>query len=150
MCGKTTSLSCWSVEAPASLAVSRCDGGTFSRAAPYSIIENAVPRQTLNTMIDIMGWSSSQAKPGVRRIAFSVPPSRSSSAIHRNATTDDGRIHASSTSPSVTLFSGPRRSRSTHAIANPSTACPSTAEPSTNCTVSHSDVRNRSSPSASA
>lgn len=147
MRGNTASRSVCHVDAPASRAVSRCDGGTFPRAAPQSIIENAVPRHTLNTTTHAIGWSSSHAVPGVPSMALRVPPSRSRSAIHRNAMTEDGRIQASSTSPSTRRLTRPDRSRITHAIEKPSTVCPITADPRTNWSVSHSDRWKSPSPS---
>jgi hypothetical protein len=73
MVGRTTSRSCWKALAPARRAVSRCDGGTADSAAPYSSIEKAVPRQTLNTITASSGVSSSHSvlTPGSR--AFRVP-----------------------------------------------------------------------------
>ncbi len=133
--GNTTSRSCCHREAPASRAVSSCVGETVPSAAAYSIIENAVPRQMLKTMIAAIGCSTSQAVPGVPSSPLSVPSCRSSSAIHRNATTEPGRIHASSTSASTSRRSTPRRPRSSQAMAKPSTAWPSTAEPMTNWSV---------------
>jgi hypothetical protein len=47
MWGNTTSRNCCHVEAPASRAVSSCEGGTAPNAAENSSIEKAVPRHVL-------------------------------------------------------------------------------------------------------
>jgi hypothetical protein len=142
MVGRTTSRSCWKALAPARRAVSRCDGGTADSAAPYSSIEKAVPRQTLNTITASSGVSSSHSvlTPGSR--AFRVPDWPSRNAIHRKATTEPGRIQATMTSTSTTARSGERQSRIVQARANPRQVWPTTAEPNTNSAVTSSELRN--------
>ena len=69
-----------------------------------------------------------------------VPASRSSIAIHRNATTELGRIQASSTSVWASRLAQRGASRIAHASAKPRPFCPITAEPSTKMSVSHSEL----------
>ena len=83
MCGNTTSRTVCQPFAPTVRAVSSCDGGTAASAELYSIIENAVPRQVLNTISDAIGYSTSHAVLPLPSKALRVPPSRSSTAVHR-------------------------------------------------------------------
>jgi len=98
-----------------------------------------VPRQVLNTMMAAIGYSTSQAvlPPST---ALTVPASRSSIAIHRNATTELGSTQASSTSACTTRRSAGAVARNEYASRKPSTFCPITAEPSTNSRVSQSEL----------
>ena len=149
MWGKTTSRNRSQAPAPASLAASSCEGGTALRAAEKSSIENAVPRQVLKTMIEAIGYSSSQAVPGLCRIALSVPPPRLRKATHRKATMELGRIHARRTSVSTTTFTGVGTLRMDDAMRNPMTVCPTIAEPKTKTSVRTSERRNAGSATAS-
>ena len=117
MCGNTTSRSCCQVDAPASRAVSRCDGGTLPSAAPKSSIENAVPRQVLKMMIDSIGCSSSQrrargAEDRVERAAVAVEERDPQEGDDR-AGQDPGQQDESPRRPAR---SGPRQSRSIQAM----------------------------------
>src|ERR1044071_6087655 len=85
MCGNTTSRTVCQPPAPMVFAVSSWDGGTAASAELYSIIENAVPRQVLNTISDAIGYSTSQAVDPLPSNVFSVPPSRSSTAVDRKS-----------------------------------------------------------------
>src|SRR4051812_45156776 len=111
-------------------------------------MENAVPRHTLNTIRLDIGYCTNHAVAELPNSRLSVPPSRSSTATHRYATTVLGRIHDSSTNPSVTRRSHFRASRSVHARVNPRRFWPITADPSTNSSVSHSELPNSGSVSA--
>ena len=79
---------------------------------------------------------------------FSVPVSRSKNAIHRYATTVDGRIHASSTNASTVRRTAGRARRIIQASVKPRMFWPMMAEPSTNSIVSHSALWNSASFSA--
>ena len=139
--GRTTSRSCCHPEAPAMRALSSCEGGTADRAEENSCMEKAVPHQMLKTMMTVSGCSMSHALPGRWSSALSVPPRRSSRAIHRKETTEPGITHAASTTDSRRARAHPAMRRVDHARAKPMTDCPTTPDRATNSTVRRRELQ---------
>src|SRR3954452_24189109 len=93
-------------------------------------------------IIEAIGYSRSQAVPGMLSRAPSVPPPRLSNATQRNATIELGRIQARSTSVSTTALVALGTDRIVQAMRNPRMLWPTIADPNTNTMVSQSELWN--------
>ena len=82
----------------------------------------------LKMTMTAIGWSFVQATPVVCRTVFRIPSRRSSRACHRKATTEPGRIQASSTSTFSVVRTARGAVRKYHASRKPRMFCPITAE----------------------
>ena len=108
-------------------------------------MEKAVPHQMLKMTMTARGCSMSQARPGVCASALSVPPRRSSRAIHRKETTEPGMTQAASTTDSRAVRAHPPRRRVDQARAKPVTLWPTTPDRATNSTVTRREFQKEGS-----